>query len=73
MTERVPAALAVLLLAREAVDKGRPELAVAAATLRAWKHRKYLSGGRGYDLTEVIAHLARRDETSGRSALVAFP
>lgn len=57
---RLPASVVVLLLAREAADKGRPELAVTATTLRSWRHRRHLSAGRGYDVIEVLAYVESR-------------
>ncbi len=50
---RVPASLALLAL-RHSGHNLKP------ATLRSWKHRGHLSGGRGYDLAEVLAYLDRR-------------
>lgn len=57
---RVPASLVVLLLAREAAEKGRPELAVTATTLRSWRARGHIGPGPGYDLAEIVAYIARR-------------
>lgn len=59
---RAPASLVIHLLAQEAVDKGRPELVIKAATLRQWKARKHLSAGRGYDLTEILTYIEKRTE-----------
>lgn len=61
MTARASAALTVLILAREAAAKGRPELAVSTVTLRTWRHRKHLSPGRGYDLGEILRYIERRE------------
>lgn len=60
---RVPAAVAVLLLALEAVDKGRPDLVVKPATLRQWKRRGHLSDGTGYDLREIKTYVETRSTT----------
>lgn len=59
---RVPAALALLALHQS----GRP---LTAGTLRQWVRRGHISRGRGgYDLTEIVTYLDRRDETQRVSA-----
>ena len=50
---RVPAALAVLLLAGSGV-------LVKPATLRQWKARGHLSSGKDYDPAEILAYLQAR-------------
>lgn len=50
---RVPAALAVLLLAGSGV-------LVKPATLRQWKQRGHLSKGDGYDPAEILAYAKSR-------------
>lgn len=57
---RVPAALATLLLAREAAARQRPELAVQRATLRQWRARGHISPGPGYDLAEIVRYIQNR-------------
>lgn len=57
---RLPAALVLLLLHREAATKQRPELAITATTLRSWRHRGHLSAGRGYDVIEVLEYIESR-------------
>jgi hypothetical protein len=50
---RVPAALAVLLLAGSGV-------LVKPATLRQWRSRGHLSKGDGYDPAEILRYLQAR-------------
>lgn len=50
---RVPAALAVLLLAGSGVP-------VRPATLRQWKTRGHLSKGDGYDVAEILEYATAR-------------
>jgi len=66
---RVPAALATLLLAREAEVSRRPELAVQPCTLRQWRARGHIGPGPGYRLDEVIAYIEQR--RSPRRAVAA--
>lgn len=68
---RLPARLVVLLLAREAAARNRPELAVTTAALWQWRHRGHIGPGPGYDMAEVIAYLDRRAELDAQVRAVS--
>lgn len=60
LVTRLPAALVVLLLHREAAAKNRPELAVTTAALWQWRRRGHIGPGPGYDLDEIMEYLKKR-------------
>lgn len=59
---RVPAALAVLLLHQEADARGDESLRITAGALRNWVWRGHITRGPGgYDLSEILTYLEHRE------------
>jgi len=69
---RVPAALAVLLLHQEADARaldgdaeGAARLRIKPATLRKWVQRDHITRGPGgYDLAEILTYLEQRERST---------